>query len=535
MSFSRNLLTVFLSLIAVSANANVESVYVDLIARTLNYEDKHSRDVWPGFNLSTIPDVIYLPNSNHFYAFDIVAKNPNWQSMKIAGRQAYFMSDNYLNIETNAYSDFWRDPYTNIDGQNTFIDRVVLGTDASDVEIYYEEFLAEVFYAYFHPHLKFKNEVEYSYVNTDVENIKLMYLEIAVLKDYLKTNNTETLKTALAIKQSRMKLLDKLSANFEKINEIEGTMEYVIHTLASNLTTQSRNAELGNEINSYICQLHGYQNEPIHPNAFPICLEEAPLHIGPVHEIALDSLHIKGWQKSVALGTDPGTLLLQHFPMSEIDVSQRIAKAKNDYYYESTSPEFETALKNYQDQRDQLQADYKSSPGIEIQLEIINKNELLFPTFEPPLLLAPDIMIFSQINSASWDNINSSTKISFGVLPYMIESTSYSLKPNQSGEGVTYSPKTTVQFKMDPSTPVILNGTQTTLGTIAAKNSNTNFNSLDIQNNGTSIEMKSSGHMTTNNNTVHITLKLPEVKRPIFTSLGMKSKGGKPLHFHRVS
>jgi hypothetical protein len=75
--------------------------FVNSIANAIQHANEHP-DVWPGFNISSTPSIVYFSNL-HNYAYDFSPININWKQIQRQGKPVYFLEKDEYGINNQPW------------------------------------------------------------------------------------------------------------------------------------------------------------------------------------------------------------------------------------------------------------------------------------------------------------------------------------------------------------------------------------------------------------------------------------------------
>jgi hypothetical protein len=353
---------------------DTERQYTLAIAKTIHYVDQNNDMVWPNYHLSTTPTIAFFPDSKHTYAYNFLPKKLNWQPVEIEDQPIYFLADDALNL--NDVNMVFRMP---IEEQASFVSRMPRPDTLfpEDVLLDMVELAHERFHAYQAYESAFESDHK-PYKNYDgfnqLENVKLIYLEIAAFKTYLLTNGIKSeiaLQDAAAIQQYRQQFLNKDSLAYEhKKERYEGSASYVGYQ-SDNLNPDEykrRATTVGYYVLDATCNISLLKTKDEINN----CAWNMRYYLtGLIAGYALDQkglspawkIHVERNQQSIE------EILVTYFNLSGKESTQRVANAKQnlDYDYNAINVKIDAIMTPFLQEVSQAQNAYKALPGIEFR------------------------------------------------------------------------------------------------------------------------------------------------------------------------
>ena len=328
-----------------------ELSFVSKMSETFQYINENPM-LWPEFTISSKPSIIYFANK-HNYAFNFLPINPHWIKLQNQVSPVYFLENDEYGINDIAWA------YDKmIDHQATYLFKYIASSTILDnIHV----LLHERFHMF--QFEKFPEQIYFSgtYTGfTQLENVKLSYLEIAALKNYLIHSDINSLQDYVAINQYRQTLIGTESSRYEAGKEnIEGLAEYYAWN-GMNLDTKSRNDAM----------LKSFQDTCTLDNLIKCQIHHRYYFTGAVIGIALDQLSPVIWKEHLMKNkVSVREQLYRLFPMNDEQLMQHIEHAKSYYHYETLIQPIETSIIDYQNKLSEQQEIYDKSTGVVFNLQ----------------------------------------------------------------------------------------------------------------------------------------------------------------------
>lgn len=439
-----------------ASSLHKELDFVNEIANAIQHANDHP-DVWPGFNISSTPSIVYFSNL-HNYAYDFLPINANWKQIQRQGKPIFFLEkDEYgINNQPWGYGVL-------IDNQQSYLFHYM---DILDLNANRHIFLHERFHMYqleaFPREFLLYMTQPYTGFN-HIENVKLSYLEIKVLNNYLLNSNIDSLKDYVAINQYRENLIGVESSQYEQGKEMmEGLADYYAYTVA-NKDDESRK----------ISMIKSYQNVCSLENVIKCEMHQRYYFTGAVVGVALDQLAINGWkEKMIKDRISIRGQLYRALPMNEAQIKKRIESAKIRYHYEELTKPIEQELISFQVELKNKQDTYSQMDGVILNIKKTPCNLFGQIKSEKEYFISSNTLFNTNVvgNSSCQDG---SIKVNYLHLPFVFESDEYKN-----------------EFKIASDTKITINGITTSAKEFLEAGRSVKFDSLSIANQMVTIESK---------------------------------------------
>ncbi|OGT34976.1 MAG: hypothetical protein A3F11_12025 [Gammaproteobacteria bacterium RIFCSPHIGHO2_12_FULL_37_14] len=351
----KHLLLFFVLLVVTTSEAQTIHDEESFVAKTIDgihFIEQHQKVIWPAFHMNLRPVIIHFANQ-HFYALHFKPVRPEWQKKRINNEDVYFVDHDVDNLADTAMV-----LQIAVEGQPSYLYRYM---DYGSINE--NDNLHTLFHERFHAHQLLEQPFPIGFFIyqgfNQADNVVLANLEAEILKDYVANPNHELLKDYVAVNQIRFSLLDEDSKRYEEQKEyFEGLAEYVSWRT---VFQDGRNSTA--IINDYTqkCKIDKLVSCMIHNRYY---------FTGYVIGVALDHESPGDW-KSIFIQSNisPHMQLLQLFPMSKEELSQRLASVKIRYRYEEMIKPIEDAVKTYQTELNDHQKKFKEMPGIVLRID----------------------------------------------------------------------------------------------------------------------------------------------------------------------
>ncbi len=369
---------VFLSLLVLCAASQVfakdkvdELAFIKQLAAISQRAEGLS--LWPGFQFNAKPLIVGFESESakednmHLYAFNLAAKNTEWQALaiKTSAKPVYFMSHDGIGMA--GFYPTLNKPYLNVDGQDSvpaqFID--YLGEDgnkSSMIQIpfaFYEQVQSPYAKTLMENHFK---AARYPYDEFNkLESVTLLLLQNKILADYFKNQNQESLKDYAAVYQYRANLLEKDALNVED-KLLNSRLTYVSLKAVYKNTADIYQA-LQKDLIASDEEIDAFLTDPQHLSD---TLGNIYYTLLPAVGVALDDL-MPTWKQAVESNqSSANEMLVQHFHMSESELAARVNAVKKNYAYAALSNQVKAKISPYLDRMQEAQMNYKNMPGVEL-------------------------------------------------------------------------------------------------------------------------------------------------------------------------
>jgi len=355
---------------------------------------EYSKEIWPGYDLSSQPYLVYIPGDFVLYLnYSGIPKGfkaypEEWPFL---GEPTAVRFGSYKNLVGQFAFDF------QVDSIKTFamgLPKDLIFSLENPAYSLMSTIIHEGFHQYQRNHfgeIPWAREEFYPILN--VQNTALASLEMHILKDALKfmfKNNLikmkELLKEFLAVRSFRWKKYSKFIMKYEQGQEInEGTARYVemksIECFFRIDTTQINNILL-KKIRKEISGLTIERILNKDFNARMSGLAVAPENmlrnriypVGAALGFLLDKLKIKWKMKFQAAGSEisfPG-LLTKYFSPDSAQLAKYLAKAKLDYDYQKIFDSAKHLINKYFKEYRKALAIFNNQPGLRIEIDMTN-------------------------------------------------------------------------------------------------------------------------------------------------------------------
>jgi len=368
--------------------ANTEIQYVQTVAETVSGLAKNQQAIWPDFNVSATPIVLYFTQSKHLYAVNgFKPKQLPWQAFPMAGgATGYYLPQEQLGMAKYKFSN----GLASLDGQNVFVFPVKsFEFDNIGGNINFS-FVSARFFAYLLLEVpSFKPLIQQAMFDPaasnyeachDKNSIKLLYLELAILKKYTenyldKASSDEYLKDYVAIEKFRTRTLTKNALSYEKYGKLSFISAYAVWRAvhlndADFMAGITSSADRLPKLEEGQTEFKSSDFYEITSSLFDSASQE---FLTPVVGFALDKLE-PGWKHAVEVSQQsPDAILAQHYSaMTDTDINQRADKAmKTDVYgFSVINQTVDTFLDLYLKELGVVQKKYEDQPGVEVTFEI---------------------------------------------------------------------------------------------------------------------------------------------------------------------
>lgn len=464
------------------ARADFEADVTTQLAKTIKYVNQHSADIWPDLTLTDMPTIVYFPNgSDHMYAYHYVPGRQDWKLLNIENLPVYFRDKNDIDDNLKYYGIniglFDKKPAVIFNPTNWFG-----GTALDNVA----EMVAWRFDTLqYHSHISEADWQMYLDSTYDsfnqLENIKLAYLGVDAMKDYLQTNNLDALKDYMAVEQHRLDISNKQSKSYEWARQIITGPRSYVGDKALNLSDKDYAQKvLSNSGYQQIC------NSIASPHDIAACMlwvrdEFNNAAIG----YALDKVGKEGWKKQIAYQAFPtiGTELAMSLPMDSSEMVQRLNDAKTRYHYDQISMKVDSVMKPYLAEMAELREKDSKTPGVDLKfndvcfgLRAIGFGEYLISD-----------RLFMTKNYSYTDTCKNSDKTAKDVVTLTNVPVHYQSYWDSFGTSFAH------QFKISSDTSLIIDGKKQTAGEFVATHEVKEFKSLVIKNSEVDIEVNEKG------------------------------------------
>jgi hypothetical protein len=449
---------------------NLEASYVTAVQQVISYVDQNNNAVWPGYHISATPTVIYFSDSKHTYAYSFHPTNPDWQLLNVLKQPVYYLGNDDLHLD--GLDMLFR---TQIDNQTVFASVMPRPNTSyhNDVALDMEELAHERFHAYQVFESKFTRSSWPSYDGfNQIENVKLVYLELAAFKTYLLSSGLlaeQALTDAVAIHQFRQTLLNKDSLAYEKSKEVgEGTASYTGFQ-AANLSPEEYKHR-ATTIGYYISTKAEVDN----------CLWSMRYYLtGLISGYALDK-KTQGftWKTEVEKDGHPiEDVLLNYYHLDQASVKQYVENAKlnPNYSYAMISKKLDGIMLPFLKNLQQLQDDFRSQPGIELQR--------FFSLCEDDGSISSDESYKVNSQLVLQKNPRGKLNCTDHSLEINFKSVALLYNSHRAGEPYGIHPTDDWQaFKLSPGTKVIIDGKENPIEYYVGERKIFNFHQLQIIN-----------------------------------------------------
>lgn len=176
------------------------------------------------------------------------------------------------------------------------------------------------------------------------ENVALMGLEEALLREFVQQGNLESVKEYAAVHAERVKLLDRDSLAWEEMQlRFEGMADYVAAKM------------LGEERSVLVKESEGTLVE----NA----MKWRHYGVGAALGLALDSLKVKGWQEKVEQGASLNDLLQNGLGLNDEEQKALVKKAKTKFSFKRKKKKVAAQVEEYVAKIAALKEEHDKKPG----------------------------------------------------------------------------------------------------------------------------------------------------------------------------
>lgn len=478
----------------ISATDN-EKEKIAQVIRSYQYVDTHQAEIWPGFGPPDISSILLYPagETEHVYAFDFLPSQPSlWQKTDIAGKTIYYMPKNSWNLE-ESYGNT-----DTVDGQLALLWGPHLLENFDSFSL--SKIHSDRFFYYLNQHFNLPSPPPARNDLNDPDSMSLLLLEAYVMSDMDNNNlNTESLKNMLAIEQYRSRFMTPDAKKFEFYMGVRWGIPLYVGSKASGpedaesgLESRGNTNTEGNDDEDDYGYVRKMEDVKVSASLLPI-FRSAVLGMG------LDFVK-EDAQWKIALekeGKDPLPKLLEHFPMSDSEIQQRVASAKSKHHFEKNEAGIRAIIQKNEETADRISQQYTAAPGVEIQLTVDWENS------EPASQLSPDsdeyreeaildtnTTLYGDISGYTWEGPqNTDLRIS----------TASAVAMRISQNTLVEDQKQHYQqiFKLSENTRLVYDGHTTTVGEFVRTGKETGFHQIALSGSEVNVSGNLSGTLHT--------------------------------------
>ncbi|HCC70183.1 MAG TPA: hypothetical protein DEQ09_03410 [Bacteroidales bacterium] len=395
------LLAIFLLLLALNTtsfsqpNLSNEKLTLLKVVAGMNYTFKnHANEIWPGYDLSVNPYIVYLPDEFVLY---VNANKPpegfepypsNWPDL---GTTVYIYYGVYKDLIGQFSFDYQIDTIT------TFamgLPKNLLFSFDNPSYILLSSTIHEGFHQYQHSHfgeIPWAREEKYPILN--VENTALASLEMQILEDALKAmfdKNSPKMEVLLkqfaAVRDYRWKLSDSYIRKYEQGQEInEGTARYVemksvgcflkldYNKINNNLLTdiEKDHADISikklliEDMESRLTGIAVAPEDMLRNRIYPV---------GAFLGFMLDALQIDWKTKFQSAESEVSfhDMLIEHFPVDTTHLENYLISAKKTYHYQNIYSAAKNLIVEYSAGYEKALEEFNNQPGKRVELILSN-------------------------------------------------------------------------------------------------------------------------------------------------------------------
>ncbi|MBD3412902.1 MAG: hypothetical protein GF421_00525 [Candidatus Aminicenantes bacterium] len=380
-------------LLSSQANLSKEETTLLKVAAGIHHIFENSHDqIWPGYDLSKHPYVVYLPGEWVLYlnaeqAPDNFSPYPeDWPDL---GTRAFIHRGIYKDLAGQFEFDF------QIGSDTTFamgLPKQLLFSFDKPAFMLLSTTIHEGFHQYQRHHF---GEIPWAreeiYPIQDTPNTALASLEMHILRDALRAMHensrekvSELLKQFAAVRTHRWTISDPYIQKYEQGQEInEGTARFVemkSMECALKLMNKETNAALLNDLRKDLKDLsikelleedmkNRLTGDAVAPEDM---LRNRIYPVGSTLGFLCDFLNIEWKMKFQGAGPEVSFsgLLLQHFGLDEAQLCSYLEKAKIDYGYESIHSASQNLIRDYLKSYDEALQKFNIQSGIEVEFSL---------------------------------------------------------------------------------------------------------------------------------------------------------------------
>jgi hypothetical protein len=342
---------------------------------------KNAADIWPGFSIGNRPMIVATRSDDSLYAFDLMTQNVKWEKKILQGVPVNYMQHDSVGAHAFLNNNKDLNKFFMLENKPT----TVMGLWSEDSDFNISEMSFEYYLNYeLHdsPYAKTKLDILNQIIHgeqihfdsfNNPEIYSLLYVEVAVLKEYLSTQNAELLKTFAAVHQYRTQLLNANAKQYEISRDFPLCFYYVYMKALEISGVDSAKIILDKYLNKLPCYLSksgdGDSCFPIIPDDFDEEYDDMLRVIYMTEQYALDKL-VPDWKNTVeSKNTPPTTILLQHYSLSNSEAKSLTEAAKARYGYAEFIQNINEKLQPYLMEMKQLQIRYENQAGVEFILK----------------------------------------------------------------------------------------------------------------------------------------------------------------------
>lgn len=497
--FFKSYLFLFFILLPISTFAiDLEHRFANTLVSTMSYIENNPDQVWPGFHIKNTPSIIYFLNSDHTFAFNYSPKSELWQKIIFHKEPVYFLEGDKFGLGTidMAYG-------IKVEDQPSYI--IQMGDPIYVIEsaMY---FVNHRFHFYLEKESKFKTPFSDYDAFTNLENVKLSFLETSALKMYLESFDEEAqnaLKDAIAIHRYRTSLLSEKARQYEEAMEIQRGLPSFVSIQSQNFNNvdfvQKVEYQLGLDPLS-ICS-----GDCVFPLIARWMGEGRFNFTSPAYGKFLDTLPAaKNWREKAETSSKSIERLVQEYqPMSLEEAKLRTEEAKNNSYYRYPKIEknIDDISLSYLQESSQLQENYKNSPGIEVNIEFPPTMSNIYYDY----IKIYQLSVFKTLLTTVTSILKSSdgkTRIKFDNFPILlVQNPKLTSFPKE-----LYRENNFLKFKLEPETKLFIDGKENSLGNFVQEKNSIPFHSLEFKTEKIKVHVEQEGVLEIKEGTVFFKL-----------------------------